>query len=230
MFVALALLCLAFEPPQNHREGLAPLNDLIGHWKGSGSPHLNNAAERRKGSWSETQSWSWNLKGEPRLVLEIKDGKLFKAGVLRYLPEGKKFELTLTCVNDEKKTFVGQREENQLVLLRTDGQAAEDEKMVLQWLHGSRLLYRLETKEKSARSFTRRFQVGATKEGSDFAKSSVGTECVVTGGAASIPVTYQGKTYYVCCTGCKEAFEENPAQILKEYAERKAKEAKEKKR
>ncbi len=67
--------------------------------------------------------------------------------------------------------------------------------------------------------------MGATKEGADFAKAS-GNECVVTGGSASIAVTHKGKTYYVCCSGCKEAFEENPEQILKEYAERKTREKK----
>src|ERR1700756_1638445 len=26
---------------------------------------------------------------------------------------------------------------------------------------------------------------------------------------------YQGKTYYFCCDGCREAFQENPAEYLK---------------
>ena len=33
-------------------------------------------------------------------------------------------------------------------------------------------------------------------------------------------VTYKGETYYVCCTGCKQAFDADPERILKEYRER----------
>ncbi|MBV9126060.1 MAG: YHS domain-containing protein [Planctomycetes bacterium] len=47
-------------------------------------------------------------------------------------------------------------------------------------------------------------------------------ECIVTGGLGTIPVSYKGITYYVCCTGCKQAFEDNPEKILKEAAKRKA--------
>ena len=43
---------------------------------------------------------------------------------------------------------------------------------------------------------------------------------MVTGGAASIPVSYKGKTYYVCCTGCKQAFDDDPEGILAEYESR----------
>ncbi len=46
--------------------------------------------------------------------------------------------------------------------------------------------------------------------------------CIVTEGRGTIPVTYGGKTYYVCCSGCKDLFEEEPEAILAEAAERKA--------
>jgi YHS domain-containing protein len=36
-------------------------------------------------------------------------------------------------------------------------------------------------------------------------------------------VQYKGKTYYVCCTGCRDAFLDDPEGILEEYAERVAK-------
>jgi YHS domain-containing protein len=31
-----------------------------------------------------------------------------------------------------------------------------------------------------------------------------------------------GMTYYVCCTGCRDAFNENPSKIIAEYKARKA--------
>jgi YHS domain-containing protein len=44
----------------------------------------------------------------------------------------------------------------------------------------------------------------------------------------TIPVTYQGQTYYVCCTGCRDYFNDNPAEVLADYKERKAAEKKKK--
>ncbi|MCE9603637.1 MAG: YHS domain-containing protein [Planctomycetia bacterium] len=39
-------------------------------------------------------------------------------------------------------------------------------------------------------------------------------------------LTYKGKTYYVCCTGCKDLFEAEPEKTIAEYEARKAKKAK----
>ena len=33
-------------------------------------------------------------------------------------------------------------------------------------------------------------------------------------------VSYKGKSYYVCCSGCRNLFSENPEAILAEAAER----------
>ena len=46
---------------------------------------------------------------------------------------------------------------------------------------------------------------------------------VITGGTASISVSYMGKTYYVCCSGCAAEFRADPAFYIKEYEARKAK-------
>jgi hypothetical protein len=52
-----------------------------------------------------------------------------------------------------------------------------------------------------------------------------GPECVVTGGLGTIQVTFKGQSYYVCCTGCRDAFNDDPESILAAYAERKKKKA-----
>lgn len=227
----LTFMLLSADDKAAAKEALAPMNELIGVWRGSGQPNVNSPVEKRKGSWSETITWTWQLKGEPKIVVEFKDGKHFKAGTLRYRPEQKDYEFELTTGADEKRIFHGELNGQELSLTGSDAAKGEDQRLVFQWLHGSRLIYRWETKPKEQRSFTKVFQVGATKEGSDFAKAGSGApECIVTGGLGTIKVSYKGKDYYVCCTGCKAAFEDNPEQVLKEYAERKAKEAKEKKK
>jgi hypothetical protein len=40
-------------------------------------------------------------------------------------------------------------------------------------------------------------------------------------------VSYKGKTYYVCCGGCRDAFRAEPEKFIKEYEEKLAQLAKE---
>ncbi len=42
----------------------------------------------------------------------------------------------------------------------------------------------------------------------------------MTGGAGTIRVSYKGKSYYVCCTGCRDAFNDDPEGILADYRAR----------
>ena len=69
--------------------------------------------------------------------------------------------------------------------------------------------------------FSRQFQIAYTKEGESFGAAAKKNECVVTGGLGTIEVTHNGKTYYVCCTGCRDYFNENPEKVLAEHAARK---------
>jgi YHS domain-containing protein len=63
-------------------------------------------------------------------------------------------------------------------------------------------------------------EVGYTREGIAFAAGESGPVCIVTEGRGTIPVSYKGKTYHVCCSGCRDLFNENPEAILAEAAER----------
>jgi hypothetical protein len=73
--------------------------------------------------------------------------------------------------------------------------------------------------------YTRLGEVGATRVGSSFAATAAsGPECVVTGGLGTIAVEYQGKKYFVCCSGCRELFDDDPAAVLADYRQRKTEE------
>ena len=41
------------------------------------------------------------------------------------------------------------------------------------------------------------------------------------GWKGTMPVNFEGQTYYVCCTGCRDYFNENAAAIVAEYASKK---------
>ena len=70
--------------------------------------------------------------------------------------------------------------------------------------------------------FERLAEVGYTRQGSGFGKGAAGRECVVTRGLGTIEVTHSGPLYDVCCTGCRDYFNEQPEKVLAEHAARKA--------
>ena len=72
------------------------------------------------------------------------------------------------------------------------------------------------------RSYSRLGEWGGTRIGSGFGQGGGGPECVVTGGYGSMKVVHDGQSYYVCCSGCREVFLENPKQVLADYRDKKA--------
>ncbi|MFM7112038.1 MAG: YHS domain-containing protein, partial [Planctomycetota bacterium] len=45
----------------------------------------------------------------------------------------------------------------------------------------------------------------------------------VSGGAGTSTVSFKGETFYVCCSGCRDAFNENPEKYVKEFKAKKGK-------
>ena len=233
--LALALLCAGAEPPKpalTPKEALQPFNVLVGSWKGTGTPE-GTKEERAAGSWEETDTWEWKFKDQDAwLAVTFAKGKHFTKGELRYTPEKDakvaKFTLTLTAADKSTATFAGSLTDKDkvLALTRTDGPATEEQRLVFSLLHSNRHLYRLETRPAGTTvAFGKKYQVGATKEGEPFASAAKGPECIVSGGLGTMKVTYKGKDYWVCCSGCRDEFKENPEKYIKE-AEAKAKEKK----
>jgi hypothetical protein len=244
--VALALVCFAtpgVDTPgspnpgspksSSPKDALQPFNVLVGSWKGSGAPE-GTKDERAAGAWTETISWGWKFKGDDAwLAVEFDKGKHFTRGELRYTPDKDKkdkadprFTLTLVAPDKSTVTYVGTLKDKVLTLDRTGGPADEQQRLVISLLHHNRYLYRFETRPAGTTvAFTKHYQVGATKEGVPFADVPKGPECIVSGGLGTIRVTYQGKDYWVCCSGCRDEFKSDPEKYIKE-AETKAKEKK----
>jgi hypothetical protein len=209
------------------KSALRPFADLIGSWRGTGIPE-GTREDKQHGFWSEKLEWTWKFKGNDAwLALALKDGKYFSSGELHYLPEKKSYELALITLAKERQLFSGELKARTLTLERSDDHEAQ--RITLTLLHADRFLYSFDKKPAGRGRFARVYQVGATKEGSAFAAASnTGPECIVTGGLGKIPVSYKGQTYHVCCSGCRDAFMENPEKCIKEAAERKKKESAEK--
>jgi YHS domain len=206
------------------KEALQAFNDLIGSWRGSGEPN-GTREEKQRGFWQETIAWQWQFKGEDVwLRAEFTKGKYFTAGELRYLPDGDGYQLTLHTPAKDALQFKGTLKERKLTLNRIDEKSGETQQLVLSLLHPNRYLFRYDVKPADHATFATVYQVGATKEGESFASADEGPECVVSGGYGTMTTNYKGKTYYFCCTGCRDAFNEAPEKYIKEYETRKAKE------
>jgi len=218
-FTALLLLALpcsvfAADAPskKTSKEALQAFNDLVGSWRCTGTPE-----GKKKEFWTESMEWQWQFKGdEAWMKVAFEKGKHFAGGELRFLPDKDQYQLTLQTVDKEKLMFAGSLKDKALTLDREDESAKETQRLVFTFLHPNRFLYRYETKAADARAFAKLYQVGATKNGVPFAEGETGPECIVSGGLGTVKVTYKGQTYYVCCSGCRDAFKDDPEKYIKE--------------
>jgi hypothetical protein len=220
-----AAVALAEDKPtlRTPKEALRAFNDLIGSWRATNVPS-GNRADDQKNFRQEKVAWEWRFKGaDVWLAAAFDKSKHFTAAELRYLPDKDVYVLKATTPAKETLTFEGQLEDRRLTLERHDDAKKEDQRLVITLLHFNRHLYRYETRPADRPAFAVVWNMGGTKEGVAFATTDDGPECVVSGGLGTIPVTYQGKTYYVCCTGCRDAFKEEPEKYIKEYEARKKK-------
>jgi YHS domain-containing protein len=203
------------ETPSATREALKPLNVLVGTWKGTGQPE-GTPEERQRGHWIETVSCEWKFKeADVWIAMKFEKGKHFTSGELR--AKDAKFEAKILDVDGKQRIYSGELKDKTMTLERPLTDDKQIERIVFSLLHDNRVLYRLETRPESGTIFTKKYQVGLTKEGVPFANSTDVNECIVSGGKGTSTVSFEGKTYYVCCSGCRDEFKADPAKYVKEW-------------
>lgn len=215
-------------PEKTPREALQVFGPLVGAWKGTGEP-IGTREEVRQGFWSEKMEWGWKFKDKDAwIVIDFQKSKKFTSGEIRYVPDKDHFTMTLTDLDKKSSTFVGNIETRENTKYLTVERQADKEihRLVFTFLHSNRFLYRYEVKPDGRPLFSTKWKVGATKDGESFATGNGKPECIVSGGTATTPVSYMGKTYYVCCSGCRDEFNASPAKYVKEYEEKLAKKKK----
>lgn len=225
---AVCLLLLGADQPdlrQSDTEALAPAATFVGQWRGVGQVRRGSS----DGAWLEKCAWAWKFsKDHAELAITSADGKYIRSAALRPAATAGKFEFAVVTADEKELTYLGGfTEDGQLVV---DAAEAEAEKLDLpprftfrQVAGGKRLLVQLQRPVGGGDLFTRVAEIGYTRIGSTFGKDASQPECIVTGGLGTSTVTFQGKTYYVCCTGCRDFFNENPQQAIDEYQAKLAK-------
>ena len=88
---------------------------------------------------------------------------------------------------------------------------------------GIRLIFVYSTKPEGRTLWKKMYQVAANKAGESLGSAGKKNECVVSGGLGTMAVSHKGQTYYVCCSGCRDAFRDEPEKYIREYEEAQAK-------
>jgi len=208
------------------QEALAEFNPLVGAWRGVGQPVRNS----NKGSWKESAEWVWEIKKD-RLGIRytVKDGKHMQSALLTYDPDEEKFVLEATLSDKSQRTYTGTAMGVRLTLVSPADDEGNVHQIVLTRLTEKRTLVLLQVRKKDQPQFTRVGEVGYTREGTHLAEDTPsGPECIVTGGKGTMSTVYKGTTYWFCCTGCRDAFLDDPDTIITQAQERAAKKKAEK--
>jgi ribosomal protein L24E len=201
------------DKPDASKEALKALNEFVGQWKGNGE-----SKSGKTDLWKESAEWSWDLKGsEPALKIKVTGGKQFSEGSLKYLVDKKKYQLTVTDAEKKQQVFMGEIKAKKLVLTHDDAESKDKFTIEMSTNNdGVRFVYNVAVQKKGVGIAKRLVEVGLTKEGASLAGGKK-NECIITGGLGTMAVSYNGKTYYVCCTGCRDEFNANPKKCVEEY-------------
>lgn len=202
---------------------LKPLQEYIGQWKGVGQPKRGSA----DGGWIEESEWRWDF--EKKQISAI----VFAAPQGKHMVEGRitadgvadasgKLNLKLAGKTAAGGTvnYAGVLDPAAGTLVFTTDEAPDNEphRITIRFAaEKKRLISLLERRSGAPDSYLRLAEVGYTRQGSGFGAGKFEPECLVTGGVGTMPFTYKGKTYYVCCTGCKDLFNEDPDFYVAEY-------------
>jgi YHS domain-containing protein len=204
--------------PRDAKTALGEFNSLVGAWRGVGMPRRNS----QSGAWSETAEWVWNFdKGVPTVHYNIKDGKLLSSAVVGWNAEKQTYQLHAVFTDKQERDYTGTLAENKFVLDSNPDDAGFVHRITLTRLNPKRTVVLVEKRSKDSTFFNRVAEIGYTRQGTSLAVAgSNEPECIVTGGKGTMTVSYKGQTYYVCCTGCKQAFDDDPEGTIIEYKRR----------
>lgn len=197
------------------KKALGELQEFVGVWNLEGTRKAGGKTE----AWKEKVGWGWKFQdGDAWLTVSFAEGKgkHYRRGDLRYLPATKKYQLTLTAADKSEQVYAGDLKGGVLKLDRKDAATGDVHRLTANTAaDGVRLILKWETQEGGKGVFATAYQMAGSRDGESIAKTAKKPECIVTGGAATIAVSFGGNTYYVCCTGCRDAFNETPEKFVK---------------
>lgn len=209
-------------------EELQPLQVLLGKWSGNA----------RKAAQLHEIEWVWDFQSnpeQPALVMSSEKSSYIKEGRLTYYPAQQEFEFQMTTPEDEQRTLRGKfsqpvedvagedKKLQRTFKLELQEPPREDSReqwqMALHQLENNRFLVELDRRRGSG-SFQRVDTVHSQREGTSFAlsDSDYGDKtCIISQGLGTISVSFKGRSFWVCCTGCQAAFNDDPEKWIAKW-------------
>lgn len=206
---------------------LKPLQILLGRWNGTSRRAILDQPE-----------WVWDLTtdpAQPALVMKSAKGAYIREGRLTFLTDKQEFEFATVDGDGAKRVYRGvftkpvedvlgddnkpQRTYRLELRERADAAATEQWQLAFGQQENNRYIMEVERKRANGK-FQRVDTVNTQRQGTSFAVSDndYGEKtCLISQGLGTIPVSFEGKGYWVCCTGCKAAFDENPAKWVAKW-------------
>ena len=220
LLATLGILAIAAdEGAPARREAQATLKvygPLVGSWRGVGQVKRGQSS----GSWQESASWAWKLsENSAALEIDVEKGKYLKSALLKPGKGPGDYVLEATLADGSKRTFAGKAAKDKPLVLTAEGPGEGLRRVTLTIPGDLRFLLLLES-QPSGNVFARLGEVGFTRNGVAFAAGESGPVCIVTEGRGTIQVSHKGKSYFVCCSGCRDLFNKDPDAIIAEAGER----------
>ena len=204
---------------------LQPFQVVLGKWRGT--------TLKKIGQFNSVEdvSWVWDFQTDetqPTLVMAAKSSPYLQQGRLTYLVDEEKFQFTAVDKEGSELTYIGdftvppqdvaagdnktvQRSFKLELKSASPQQQQKLVKLVFNQQENNRYLLELYNK-RDARYDT----IANQREGTSFAVSEDygEKECIISQGLGTIAIPYQDKTYWVCCTGCEAAFNDDPEKFI----------------
>ncbi|MEX2287954.1 MAG: hypothetical protein WD648_12745 [Planctomycetaceae bacterium] len=205
---------------------LQPLHVLVGTWRGVTVRAIGGAKA------IESPEWSWDFLSDslqPALVLTSKTSPYLHKARLTFLADRRVFHCVVSDANGGERVYEGNftqppqeapssngdlQRSFKLRLVQVTPMPQSDE-LVFSQENNDR--YLLEIHRTSDGSLKHYDTVQTVREGGSISiepEKFGGHRCIVSGGMGAIPVSHEGKTYHVCCEGCKAAFLANPMRWI----------------
>jgi len=207
-------------------DAMQPLQEvLIGTWRG--------VTRKSYGGFKATDElqWKWDFQTnsrQPALVMTSDASPYIRSGRLTFLTDEQVYQFEAVDPDGETRSYQGAFAEPvrdvpgdgdnlqrtyKLELTQAAGPEAEETwRIVFNQQENNRYLLELYRK-RAGGDFLRFDTVSTQRKGTSFAVSDTDygeKTCIISQGLGTIQVSHEGKTYWVCCSGCKAAFEDDP--------------------
>lgn len=215
--LAAILVCLSVVASWGAAETPTPRKtwaELMGRWRMTGQARRASS----QGAWTSPATADWaGSPNDRRITIDIPESGTVRTISVRI--DGKTgdatgVELQIPGTETRKLVRLAETRDDRFVFEEPGVHGRKVMRLTLTPKTRDRWTGTIEERKPDGKSWTRLQELGMTRQGSTIAVGSGQPVCVVTGGLGEIAVTVNGKTAYVCCSGCRDTLLADPDAFL----------------